>query len=404
MGIRNVNQYIESLRDGRVVYFEGEKVEDVPTHPKLRAAVQTAAMYYILENEPRYRDLLTTRTEDGEIVPFIFLPARRSEDLLRRREIITFLARTCLGVNAGGALIGCDVLNALTVVSRKMDRELGTDYSERVQAYREYLLQNDLLAVGAITDVKGDRSLRPSDQKPHKDFYVRIVDERPDGIVVRGAKFHITRALISNELFVCPTRAMREEDKDYAVSFAIPTNTPGVVMIGGAREPLEEGDVNEYPLSASHFTAEALVTFNDVFVPKDRIFLKKEWRFSGQIARTFGNFHRLYGDSYKYTDIEIIVGAAALLAEYNGLEKYEHIRDKLAWLAYYLETVGALTGASCEHCVIEKETGQAYPNPLYSNAAKFFFADNYHQAIKYLQDIAGGIVADVPSHLFRGVI
>lgn len=397
MALRTAEQYMQSLRDGREIYFDGERVQDVVTHPKLQAAFQTSVMYYLLENDPLYRDFMTTKNEQGDDVPFIFLPARTSADMVRKREIVVFLARTGLGIATGGSYVGCDALNALTVVSRKMDREIETKYSERVEAFRQHLLKNDLMVVGAITDAKGDRSLRPADQKPHQDYYVRVVGETKEGIVVRGAKWHISRSPMSNELFVCPTRTMREEDKDFAVSFAIPVNTPGIKLICGSREPIEEGDLNEYPLTAAHFTAEALIVFDDVLVPWERVFLNKEWRYSGQIAHMFGNFHRLYADTYKYVELEILAGVAALLAEYNGIEKAEHIRDKLSWLAFYLETVGALGRAACDYPVIEKETGLPYPNPMYSNAAKLFFADNYHQAVKCVQDIGGGILADVPS-------
>jgi 4-hydroxybutyryl-CoA dehydratase/vinylacetyl-CoA-Delta-isomerase len=129
----------------------------------------------------------------------------------------------------------------------------------------------------------------------------------------------------------------------------------------------------------------------------ERVFLNREWPYAAQIARMFGNFHRLYADTYKYADLEIVTGVAALMAEYNGLEKVEHIRDELAWLVWYTETVGILGKAACDNCVVEPELGIAYPNALYSNSAKFLFANYYHEAIKYVQDITGGIVADLPS-------
>jgi len=397
MAIRTVEQYLDSLNDRRVVYADGKRVNNVTTYPKLRAALQTCTMYYILENDPRYQSKMTARTGDGNIVPFVFLPVKDASDMLRKRDTVLFLARTCLGVSAGGSFVAADVLNALTVVSQRMCKEVKTDYSERVDAYRKHLMKNDPIVVGAVTDAKGDRSLRPSEQVPHKDFYVRIIDRQRDGIVVRGAKWHIARAPLADELFVCPTRSMRQEDRNYAVSFAIPVNTRGISMVMGAREPLEEGDYDEYPLTSARATAEALVIFDDVFVPRERVFLCKEWKFAGQIAHMFGNFHRLHADTYKYAEIEIMVGAASLLAESNGVEKAEHIKDKLSWLAFYLETIGALGQAAAEHPFIDTTTGLAYPNPVYSNAAKFFFADNYHQAVKYVQDIAGGIIADVPS-------
>ncbi|MFH0914194.1 MAG: 4-hydroxyphenylacetate 3-hydroxylase N-terminal domain-containing protein [Chloroflexota bacterium] len=397
MAIRTPEQYLESLRDGRVVYIDGKRVDDVTKEPLLKSCVDLGLMLYLLYQDPRYHDLLVAKTEAGKEVPFIFTQRKNAQDLLRSRDYILTLCRICLGAGGGPCFVGPDALNALDVVSRRLDKEMGTSYSARVRDYRQYLLENDLGVAGAITDVKGDRSLRPAEQKPHKDFYVRIVEERKNGIVVRGAKFHISRAMICNEIFVAPTRGMREEDRDYAVSFAIPVNTPGVVLVGAGREAIEPGNVDEWPIHASRSTMEALIVFNDVFVPMERVFLKKEWRFAMQAAHMFGNFHRIYGDTYKYAYLEMLTGAAALMAEYNGIQNVEHVRDELAWLVMYTETIGLLGQAACEHCSIQPELGVAYPNALYSNAAKFFFANYYHEAVRCLQDITGGVVADLPS-------
>jgi len=164
------------------------------------------------------------------------------------------------------------------------------------------------------------------------------------------------------------------------VAFALPLNAKGVTLIGNADTGVH-----------------AMVVFDDGFVPMERVFLAGEWQFAGELAYMFGNYHRLSADSYKYMQLEIMVGLAALLAEYNGLENVSHVRDKLAWLAMYAEGTEALGKAAAQNCVIDPESGLAYPNILYSNVAKFFFADNYHQAEKHLQDITGGIAATLPS-------
>jgi 4-hydroxybutyryl-CoA dehydratase/vinylacetyl-CoA-Delta-isomerase len=248
-----------------------------------------------------------------------------------------------------------------------------------------------------MTDVKGDRSLRPSKQQPHQDYYVRIVEERKDGIVVRGAKAHISEAPLSNEIIVLPCRAMREDDKDYAVSFAVPANAKGLTLISAEPEIKEPGNFFDNPISASIYLNDAMVIFDDVFIPNERVFMKGEWRFAGDIAYMFGNFHRLSAETYKAAELELVVGAAALMAEYNGVEKAPHIQDKLAWLVLYAEATEVMGRSACEHCVSESDSNLVYPNPMYANITKLFFADNWHQATKYLQDIAGGIVATAPS-------
>lgn len=397
MAVRTPKEYLDSLKDDRVVYCLGEAVKDVTEHPFLKICANWCAAYYVLANDPNYRDLFTSENEEGELVSFNFLPIRTREDLLRRRETVLTLARMCFGKPSGAQFTGIDGLNAVTVVSKRVDKECGTSYSTNVETYRQYLQKNDLTLSLAMTDAKGDRALRPSQQKPHQDYYVRIVDERPDGIVVRGAKAHISHAPCNNEILVLPCRAMREDDKAYAVAFAIPADSKNLAMICAEPEVKEAGDVFDYPIGASIYLADSLLVFDDVFVPKERIFLNREWPFAGQYAYMFGNFHRLSAESYKAVELEYLTGAAALMAEYNGIEKASHVVEKLTWLTMYTETVKIIGQAACEHCVSEPDSDLVYPNPMYANIAKYFFADNFHEATRIIQDISGGIVGTIPS-------
>ena len=173
--------------------------------------------------------------------------------------------------------IGTDALNALHMVCYDMDKKYGTDYSDRVARYRQYLEENDLSMSGAVTDVKGDRKLRPSQQEM-PDYYLKVVERRPTGWS-SGSKVHTTSAPITNELIVLPTRAMTESDKDYCIAFGIPVHTKGVKIISRP----ERGDLGvfDYPLSSRHVTLEAMTIFDDVFVPKERIFMDGEWEFAG---------------------------------------------------------------------------------------------------------------------------
>jgi 4-hydroxybutyryl-CoA dehydratase / vinylacetyl-CoA-Delta-isomerase len=397
MAVRTAEQYMESLKDGRTVYCLGERVKDVTENPFLKICANWCAAYYVLAQHPEYKSLFTATNEEGELVSFNFLPIKTQKDLLRRRETVLALARMCFGKPSGAQFTGVDGLNALTVVSKRVDKECGTNYSRNVENFRKYMQKNDLTIALAMTDVKGDRSLRPSQQKGHQDYYVRIVDERPDGIIVRGAKAHISHAPCNNEILVLPCRAMREDDKDYAVSFAIPANSKNITMICADPEVKETGNLMEYPISGSIYLADSLLIFEDVFVPKERIFLKKEWSFAGQLAYMFGNFHRLSAESYKAVELEYVAGAAVLMAEYNGIEKASHVTEKLTWMTNYVETVRILGQAACEHGVSEPDSGLVYPNPMYANIAKYYYADNFHQATKILQDLGGGIIGTIPS-------
>jgi 4-hydroxybutyryl-CoA dehydratase/vinylacetyl-CoA-Delta-isomerase len=397
VAIKTPEQYIESLKDDRVVYCNGERVSDVTQHPTLKICRDWTAMDYVLNQDPRYQDLLTEKDEEGELVSFALMPQRSREDLIRLREVVKLWARVCLGKPSGAKFVAKDGLNALTVVTQRIDKKHGTNYSERLEFYREFLQKNDMAFAMGMTDVKGDRSLRPSQQKAHQDYYVRIVEERNDGIVVRGAKTHISQAPLCNEILITPCRAMREDDKDYAVSFGIPVNAEGLILISSQHEVSAPDNFFDHPISSSIYLNDATVIFEDVFVPNERIFLKGEWEFAGDIAHMFANFHRLSAETYKAAELEIVAGAAALMADYNGVAKAEHIRDKLTWLVMFAEAVEVMGKAACEYCVSEPDSDLVYPNPMCANICKSYFADNWHQATKYVQDIGGGIVATCPS-------
>lgn len=397
MTIRTAEQYIESLKDDRVVYCMGERVKDVTVHPILRIAVNWLAMDYKLQHDPKYKKLLTEVNEHGELTSFSFLPKTSRKELLRLREVVKLCARIYYGKPPRSRYIGADALSALTVVAGKVDKAFNTDYSQRVNTYREFLQKTDAAIAVGMTDVKGDRGIRPSQQKLHKDYYVRIVEERKDGIVVRGAKAHVCGAPLCNEIVVIPGRAMREDDKEYAVSFAIPANTKGITFISAEPTIKEPGNYFDYPVSSNIYINAAMVIFNDVFIPEDRIFLKKEWQHAGDITYMFGNFHRTCAETCRAAELELLTGAAALMAEYNGVERASHIQDKLTWLISYAEAIEVLSRAACENCISEQESNLVYPNPVHANIAKFFFTDNWHQATKFVQDIAGGIVAIAPS-------
>lgn len=398
MALKTPQQYLESLKDGRVVYFDGERVPDVTTHPVCKITNDWVAMDYIMNNDPRYQDLLTDLDEDGERVSFALQPQRSKEDLLRLREVVKLWARVCFGKPSGAKFVAKDGLNAVTVVAPRVDKKYGTNYAANVEAYRRHLQKNDLSFAMGLTDIKGDRNLRPSQQVQHKDFYVRIVEERPDGIIVSGAKTHISQAPACNEVLIAPCRAMQEDDKAYAVAFGTPLNAPGITMICAQPEISAGASLFDHPISASVYINDATIIFDNVFIPNERIFLKGEWEFAGQVAYMFANFHRLSAETYKAMELELFTGAAVLMAEYNGIEKKAHVREKLTWLVMYTEAVETLGKAAVEQCVSEEGSDLVYPNPMIANICKFYFADNWHQATKYIQDIGGGIIVTAPSY------
>ena len=394
MGLRTPEQFRNSLKDGRVVYYKGQRVEDVTTHPVLKIGVDSSAVDYELAETPEFRELAVVQTPEGEAFSRFFLPPRSPEDLLLRRKLAETGSRICFGFPPFAKEGGSDAVNALAILTAHCDASTGSRYAERLEAFRHTLQREDPSISITMTDVKGDRSLRPS-QQADPDLYLRKVRRVDGGMIVRGAKAHITTAPYTNEFCVLPTRAMTEADRDYAVAFAIPANTKGIRIIARSG-PWEEGLV-DYPVANRAAMVEGLVIFEDVFIPDERIFLEGEWQFAGPLAGMFANFHRVTAAAYKYPFAELLAGAAQLIAEANGIERVAHVRDKIAWLVMYAESILALSEAACHKAIQDSRTGLYYPDPVVGNAAKFFFADNYHQAVKAVQDIAGGIIVTVPS-------
>jgi 4-hydroxybutyryl-CoA dehydratase/vinylacetyl-CoA-Delta-isomerase len=391
MGIRTVEEYKESLRDGRRVYIRGEKVDDVTRHPVLGVTVDTVAQGFALtsHSDPEVRNLFTApHPATGEPINRFFVTPRNADDLAHRTRMIQRSIELTGGLPFGKD-IGTDCLNAAFVVAGMMGNK---QYQENARNFLEYVRKNDLAMCGAVTCVKGDRSKEPSKQK-HPDYYLRVVEKNKDGIVVKGAKIHITSAPVSNEIIVVPTRQMRESEGDYAVSFAIPANTKGVVFICRAgRGAWTEHEF--HPDRPIRELTEAMIVFDNVFVPWERVFLCGEWQFSMLLAYTFATFHRFTAISYKVPAVEVMAGIAAAMAEYNGLDKVGHIRDKLAEIAGYVETLRALANASAKDPVMYGDI--AVPNPLITNMAKLHFAGKYHEIMKLAQDICGGIIATTP--------
>lgn len=394
MSLRTPEEYIKSLKDGRCVYYRGEKVKDVTTHPVLKTAVEHASIDYAMAEDEKYKELAAVKDGDKTYSRYFYLP-KTTEDLLKRSALIEAATKEGATLVTLIKEIGTDALFALHITAKKMDKKFGTHYYERVKKFYEHCRDNDLSMCVAQTDVKGDRSLGPREQE-HPDYYVRIVEEKKDGIVVRGAKIHTSVSINSNELIVIPTRAMREEDKNYAVAFAIPVDTKGVKLISSSYgEPHAHESQFENPISSKHKMVESLTVFEDVFVPNERIFMKGEWQYAVQLALGFVEFHRFTAVSYKLPLIDLFVGVSQLISEYNGIEKASHIRDKIAKLMAYAATVRGLIYMSAVNCKMDE--GLAVPDPLLSNTSKYHFAVNYQTMLNYIQDIAGGLLVTAPS-------
>jgi 4-hydroxybutyryl-CoA dehydratase/vinylacetyl-CoA-Delta-isomerase len=395
MGLRTPEQYKASLKDGREVYYRGELVTDVTTHPIIGIAVEHACIDYQMAEDPRYRDLaIVTDPHSGEPYSRYFHIPRSSEDLLQRSRLIAASTREGATLVVLIKEIGTDALFALHVVAEEMAKRGKPEYKERVQRYYQLCCDRDYGVAVAQSDVKGDRSLGPQGQE-HPDYYLRVVEERQDGIVVRGAKVHTSVSTNTDEVIVLPTRAMRPEDKPYAVAFALPIATKGLKLLASSYGGFKK-DSFEFPISAKHKMMETLTVFDDVFVPWERVFLCGETEAAGFLALTFVKFHRFTAVSYKLPLLELLAGSARAIAEYNGIENAGHIREKLTKLATYHATVqGLIIAAAQQHEVVPP--GIAIPNTLMTNVAKYQFASYYHTAVQMVQDVSGGLLVTGPS-------
>ncbi|MCC6190043.1 MAG: 4-hydroxybutyryl-CoA dehydratase [Anaerolineales bacterium] len=392
MPLRSGDEYLSSLRDDRRVYILGQRVEDVTAHPVLGVSARHSALEFELAQDPALTDLTTASLDTtGETVSRYYQLPRTPEDLLRRRELIDYGSQVGLSMPLFIKAIGSDCLNALHVVCAAVDDKCGTSYSARVADYRALAAGADLALAGAITDVKGDRSKRPSEQA-HPDYYVHIAERRADGIVLAGAKTNITAAPYANEFIVLPTRAMGPGDDNYAVACAVPANAPGITVIA---RPDSAKNQFDFPLSSRHYHIEGTIIFDQVFVPWERVFLAGEWQFAGALANTFATWHRFTGLAYKGPGADLLLGMAQLIAEYNGVASASHIRAKIVGLIQYAESIRVFSRAAAREA--EFHAGLACPNALLANMGKYYFASGYHDAVRAVQEIAGGAVVTAPS-------
>jgi aromatic ring hydroxylase len=392
MALRSAEEYLGSLRDGRAVYYRGERVADVTAHPELGIGARHCAIDYALAADPHHRELCRV-VEDGRVVNRFYHTPKNADDLLLRRELIAATTQAGRAIIQLIREIGTDFLFSHGIVAHAMQEALKAPYGERLRAYHRYVADNDLAMAVAQTDVKGDRSRGPAEQE-HPDYYLRVVDRQRDGIVVRGCKAHTTSSIYANEIIALPTRTLAESDRDYAVAFAVPANARGLRFIvsplaGGAKSAFH------YPVSSRHKIYDTLTVFDDVFVPWERVFLCGEAPYAGALALGFVEFHRFTAISYKLPLMDLMIGAAMLIAEANGIDQAGHVREKLSRLIAYRETVRALTVAAAHECTL-RPPGIAVPNTTITNIAKQYFAENYHAMVQRVQDLAGGLLVTGP--------
>lgn len=320
-------QYIESIRRMKMhIFCLGEELETAVGHPMLQPALNSVKMTYDLAQDAEYKELMTVVSPlTGKIINRFTNLHQNTDDLINKVKMQRVLGQKT--ASCFQRCVGMDAMNAVYSTTYDIDQKYGTNYNERFKKFIIRCQEEDLTVDGAMTDPKGDRSLPPHLQAD-PDLYLRVVDRRADGIIVRGAKVHQTGICNSHEVLVMPTIALGEEDRDYAVSFAVPTDTEGITMIIG-RQSCDTRKLEDSCRDAGNCRfggVEALTIFNDVFVPNERIFMDGETKYAGLLVERFAGYHRQSYGGCKAGVGDVLIGATALAAESNGVAKASHIR------------------------------------------------------------------------------
>lgn len=393
-------EYIESLKEKNMeVYVMGEKVEDTITHPMIEPSLNSVGMTYELAEDEEYEELMTaTSSLTGKKINRFTHLHQSTDDLIKKVKMQRLLGQKT--ASCFQRCVGMDAANAMFSTTFECDEAHGTDYHQRFTKYWEMVQENDWVVDGAMTDPKGDRGKSPS-QQSDPDMYLRVVERRPDGIVVRGAKAHQTGMVNSHEVMVMPTVAMKEADKDYAVAFSISVDAPGIFMIYGRQscdtrklEPNADIDLGNKKFGGH----EALVVFEDVFVPTERIFMDGEYDFSGMLVERFASYHRQSYGGCKCGVGDVLIGATALAADYNGAAKASHIKDKLIEMNHLNETLYSC-GIACSSQGKKTASGNYYVDTLLANVCKQNVTRFPYEISRLAEDIAGGLMVTLPSQL-----
>ena len=365
-------QYRQSLADDRRVFFQGEEV-NVLEHAIFQRAIGSVAATY-----DRFYD-----EKPGSISNYFRAPA----DFDELRQHAEYKVDT-LTSNTFGSL-----MTLLTSADRL--ESVRPEASQAMREYVAYVQKNDLRIAECITDAKGDRSKPPSAQED-PDSYLSVVEERPDGVVIRGAKLHISGAAIAHELLVIPTKSMKKGEEAYAIACTVPVSAAGVKIVNVTSEPLGEDNFLDAPISADHHTPMGFVIFDNVFVPHERVFLNGGYESAATFAHSLGLWVRISGLKSMADEADLMVGFAQLIAEANGLHRAPNIRDRITDMIMHATMIRACLEASLSHGTISPD-GVVVPDELYANAGKYQGAAFRAGMISHLQDIAGGSLTTAPS-------
>ena len=392
------NEYIQSLRDlgPRRIYAFGQKVDNIVDHPLIRPSINCVAMTYKLAEMPEYADLMTvTSSLTGKKINRFTHLHQGTHDLLNKVKM-----QRLLGTKTGTCFqrcVGMDALNAVWSTTFECDQKHGTQYHERFKKFLTTWQENDWTVDGAMTDPKGDRAGGPSAQGD-PDVFVRIVERRDDGIVVRGAKIHQTGVLNSHHILVMPTQTMKPEEKDFAVSFSVPANDPSLLYIYG-RQASDTRKMEASKIDVGNINyggQEAVVIFENTFIPWENVYMCGEVDFSGMLVERFAGYHRQSYGGCKAGNGDVLIGATQAIAEFNGAAKASHLKDKIIEMIHLNETLYCC-GIACSCEGHKTAAGNYLIDMMLANVCKQNVTRFPYEIARLAQDIAGGLMVTLPS-------
>ncbi len=395
--IKTKEDYIRSLKEqGHVVYYNGERVTDVTTHPAFIPHINAAAKTYELAAMPEHEDIMTATSHlTGKKISRFTHIHQSVEDLIKKVQMLRLISHET--GSCYQRCVGFDALNATYMTTYEIDEKHGTKYHARFVEYLKMIQESNKMVVGGMTDVKGDRTKAPH-QQTDPDVFVHVAERNDDGIVIRGAKAHMTGGANSHEVLLMPTQAMRPGDEDFALCCAVPLDSPGIIQIFGRQTNEErkfEGGMDIGNAEFGLVGGETLMIFEDVFVPWDRVFMCGEIDFAGMLVERFATLHRQNYGGCKGGVTDVLVGATALAAEYMGTEKASHIKEKIAEMIHLAETVYS-GSVACSAMGSKTSSGAYYPDPLLANCTKHNITRHIYEIARLAHDVAGGIVATMP--------
>jgi 4-hydroxybutyryl-CoA dehydratase / vinylacetyl-CoA-Delta-isomerase len=392
--ITTSEDYINSLRGRKLkVYLMGELVKDTVEHPMIRPSINAVAQTYDLAlSNPELASAISPFTHE-RVNRFLHI-AQSTDDVVKQN-----LMQRQLGQLTGTCFqrcVGMDAFNALFSTTFELDKHYKTNYHEKFKAFLTTMQTYNYVIGGAMTDVKGDRSLSPH-QQADPDLFVHVVKRTTKGVYITGAKAHQTGCLNSHWLLVMPTMRLTEGDKDYAIIGAVPVEAAGITYIYGRQScdtrSMEGGDIDVG--NAQFGGQEAMIIFDNVFIPNDYIFMNGEYDFASMLVERFTCYHRR---SYvcKSGVGDVLIGAAATVAEYNGAEKASHIKDKLVEMTHLNETIYGM-GIAASFNSTPTESGAYLPNDMLANVCKHHVTKLPYEIARLAQDLAGGLMVTLPS-------